>query len=334
MNHIKFLTRCLQLANYGRGATAPNPMVGAVIVHKGKIIGEGYHKKAGEAHAEVLAIQSVREPHLLKESILYCSLEPCSHYGKTPPCCEFIANNDIPQVVIATNDPHDKVNGKGIQYMRGKGILVELIDEQSIYQKLNGVFVSNKIKLRPHFTLKWAETASGHMDKVRDARESALSISGPVAALKTHQLRSRVDGILISSKTANSDLPALSTRYWSGANPIPIILLSKAHPLDMKWLASLKVKPILIGENVKSEAGITADPKQPEQWLMHLLDRNMYHILVEGGASVLEFFIDNGLADEVHRYTSSMSVLDGVTGPRYKWFDSSNRLGEDRYDRN
>ena len=334
MNHIKFLTRCLQLANYGRGATAPNPMVGAVIVHEGIIIGEGYHKKAGQAHAEVLAIQDVREPHLLKESTLYCSLEPCAHHGKTPPCCELIAKNDIPHVVIATNDPHDKVDGKGIQYMKSKGIFVELIDEQRIYQKLNSAFLTNKIKCRPHFTLKWAETASGHMDKIRGASEPALSISGPVAAIKTHQLRSRVDGILISSKTAGRDLPALSTRYWSGPNPVPVILLSKEHPLDSNWLASLDVKPILIGENVRDEEGIVADPRQPEQWLRQLLEHNMHHILVEGGSSILHFFISNGLADEVHRYTSTWTILDGITAPKYNLLHSNTHLGEDRYDRN
>ena len=172
------------------------------------------------------------------------------------------------------------------------------------------------------------------MDKIRGASEPALSISGPVAAIKTHQLRSRVDGILISSKTAGRDLPALSTRYWSGPNPVPVILLSKEHPLDSNWLASLDVKPILIGENVRDEDGIVVDPRQPEQWLRQLLEHNMHHILVEGGSSILQFFISNGLADEVHRYTSTWTLLDGITAPKYNLFHSSIHLGEDRYDRN
>jgi diaminohydroxyphosphoribosylaminopyrimidine deaminase / 5-amino-6-(5-phosphoribosylamino)uracil reductase len=334
MEHIKFLTRCLQLANYARGSTSPNPMVGAVIVHKGIIIGEGYHKRAGHAHAEVAAIQEVRDTQLLKESILYCSLEPCSHYGKTPPCCELIANYNIPHVVIATHDPHEKVNGKGISYMRNMGIRVELIDKQSVYQKLNAEFLSNKIQSRPHFTLKWAETASGHIDGIRSEGGSALSISGPIAALKTHQLRSRVDGILISSKTASKDLPSLSTRHWHGYSPTPIILLSNSHPLNSDWLNSFSEKPIIIGLDAGGTTGIKADPKQPKQWLRPLLERNMYHILVEGGGTLLNFFIRQGLADEVHRYTSKVTLHAGIAAPEYNLLLSSNRLGEDYYERN
>ena len=175
---------------------------------KEKLLGEGYHKQAGQAHAEGIGHTYKLENLIyLKKVYFIVSLEPCAHHGRTPPCCELIAKNDIRHVVIAINDPHDKVNGK-IQYMKSKGIFVELIDEQRIYQKLNSTFLTNKIKFRPHFTLKWAETASGHMDKIRGKSEPALSISGPIAAIKTHQLRSRVDGILISSKTASRDLPS------------------------------------------------------------------------------------------------------------------------------
>ena len=223
-------------------------------------------------------------------------------------------------MVIAINDPHDKVNGKGIQYMRSKGIFVELIDEQRIYQKLNSTFLTNKIKFRPHFTLKWAETASGHMDKIKLTKlEPALSISGPIAAIKTHQLRSRVDGILISSKTASRDLPSPPRDTGMGPTQFQLYFKQRAS-IGFKLVDLIRGKPILIGENVSDKEGIIADPRQPEQWLRQLLEHNMHHILVEGGSSILHFFISNGLADEVHRYTSTWTILDGITAPKYNLF--------------
>ena len=188
------------------------------MVHNGVIIGEGYHRKAGEPHAEVMAIRSVENLDLLKQSILYCSLEPCAHYGKTPPCCELISSHGIPHVVIGTGDPHSKVDGKGVAHLRNHGIKVEFAPSPRVYRQLNEVFWTNMTKNRPHFTLKWAENASGHIDRNRTSEEQALSISGAIAALRTHQLRGSVDGILISSKTAHFDRPSLTTRNWTGQN--------------------------------------------------------------------------------------------------------------------
>ncbi|CAI8155182.1 MAG: Riboflavin biosynthesis protein RibD [Cryomorphaceae bacterium] len=334
MNHSKFLTRCLQLANYGRGTTSPNPMVGAVVVHNGVIIGEGYHRKAGEPHAEVMAIRSVENLDLLKQSILYCSLEPCAHYGKTPPCCELISSHGIPHVVIGTGDPHSKVDGKGVAHLRNHGIKVDFAPSPEVYRQLNDVFWTNMTKNRPHFTLKWAENASGHIDGNRTAEENALSISGPLAALRTHQLRASVDGILISSKTASLDSPGLTTRNWSGHSPTPIILLSQDFPLQREWLASLEVPPMIIGNKLpKGYSGINCNPRNLDQWVPKLLDFGLNHILVEGGARILQSFIDSALADSIHRYVSKDILEDGVNAPKSTTLTRSAILGNDRYER-
>ena len=334
MDHSKFLTRCLQLANYGRGTTSPNPMVGAVVVHNDVIIGEGYHRKAGEPHAEVMAIRSVENHDLLKQSILYCSLEPCAHYGKTPPCCELISSHGIPHVVIGTGDPHSKVDGKGVAHLRDHGIKVEFAPSPEVYRQLNEVFWTNMTKKRPHFTLKWAENNSGHIDKNRTAEEKALSISGPLAALRTHQLRGSVDGILISSKTACFDRPSLTTRNWSGQSPTPIILLSQGYPLQREWLASLEVQPIIIGNSLpQGYFGITCNPRDLGQWAPRLLDLGLNHILVEGGARILQSFIDSNLADSIHKYTSKDQLEEGVNAPVAPELTTIAQLGNDRYER-
>ena len=334
MDHSKFLTRCLQLANYGRGTTSPNPMVGAVVVHNGLIIGEGYHRKAGEPHAEVMAIRSVEDKSLLQESTLYCSLEPCAHYGKTPPCCELISSHGIPHVVIGTGDPHSKVDGKGVAHLRSHGIKVEFAPSPKVYRQLNEVFWTNMTKNRPHFTLKWAENASGHIDRNRTSEEQALSISGAIAALRTHQLRGSVDGILISSKTAHFDRPSLTTRKWFGQSPTPILLVSQTFALNLDWLSNLKVKPIVIGRELpEGFSGIACDPKDLSQWAPQLLDFGLNHILVEGGARILQSFIDADLADSIHKYISKDQLEEGVHAPEAPNLRTVAQLGNDRYER-
>ena len=304
------------------------------MVHNGVIIGEGYHRKAGEPHAEVMAIRSVENLDLLKQSILYCSLEPCAHYGKTPPCCELISSHGIPHVVIGTGDPHSKVDGKGVAHLRNHGIKVDFAPSPEVYRQLNDVFWTNMTKNRPHFTLKWAENASGHIDGNRTAEENALSISGPLAALRTHQLRASVDGILISSKTASLDSPGLTTRNWSGHSPPPIILLSQDFPLQREWLASLEVPPMIIGNKLpKGYSGINCNPRNLDQWVPKLLDIGLNHILVEGGARILQSFIDSALADSIHRYVSKDILEDGVNAPKSTTLNRSAILGNDRYER-
>ena len=304
------------------------------MVHNGVIIGEGYHRKAGEPHAEVMAIRSVENRDLLKQSILYCSLEPCAHYGKTPPCCELISSHGIPHVVIGTGDPHSKVDGKGVAHLRSHGIKVEFAPSPQVYQQLNEVFWTNMTKNRPHFTLKWAENASGHVDGNRTAEEQPLSISGPLAALRTHQFRGSVDGILISSKTAYFDRPSLTTRNWTGQSPTPIILLSQEFPLQREWLAGLEVQPIIIGNEIPNGfSGINCNPRNLDQWVPKLLDFGLNHILVEGGARILQSFIDADLADSIHKYISKDQLEEGVNAPEAPNLRTVAQLGNDRYER-
>ena len=304
------------------------------MVHNGMIIGEGYHRKAGEPHAEVMAIRSVENHDLLKQSILYCSLEPCAHYGKTPPCCELISYYGIPHVVIGTGDPHSKVDGKGVAHLRNHGIKVEFAPSPKVYRQLNEVFWTNMTKNRPHFTLKWAENNSGHIDGNRTSEEKALRISGPLAALRTHQLRGSVDGILISSKTACFDRPSLTTRNWSGPSPTPIILHSQEFPLQREWLASLEVQPIIIGKKLpKGYSGINCNPRNLDQWVPKLLDFGLNHILVEGGSRVLQSFIDSDLADSIHKYNSKDQLEEGVNAPEAPKLTTIAQLGNDRYER-
>mgnify|MGYP001580885036 FL=1 len=333
MSHAKFLTRCLQLANYAKGSTAPNPMVGAVIVYNGEIIGEGYHHKAGEPHAEVMAINSVKDPSLLVSSTLYCSLEPCAHYGKTPPCSLLITNNRIPRVVIGCSDSNELVNGKGVEHLQSHGVEVLFSEDPTPFRQLNQVFFCNKEHKRPFVTLKWAQSRDRYLDRARTIDEQASSISGPLAAVKSHQLRSVVDGILISAKTLNWDRPSLSTRNYHGTNPRAIILINKTMP-DVYALDNLSTAPLFVG-NVSELEGdkIICDPYEIKQWLPELLDYGIHHLLVEGGGRVLQSFIDTGVVDQWHRFSSTDSINDGIPAPKLHAPHTTHNLAADRYDR-
>ena len=333
MSHAKFLTRCLQLANYAKGRTAPNPMVGAVIVHNGVIIGEGYHHKAGEPHAEVMAIKSVKDSSLLAGSTLYCSLEPCAHYGKTPPCSLLITNSRIPRVVIGCSDSNVLVNGRGVEHLQSHGVEVLFSENSAPFRELNQVFFCNKELKRPFVTLKWAQSLNGYLDRNRTINEQASLISGPLAGVRSHKLRSDVDGILISAKTLNWDRPSLSTRNYHGANPRPIILVNDLLP-DSSALKNLAVAPLFIGKvsDLDGEK-IICDPYKIEHWLPKLLDHGIYHVLVEGGGRVLQSFIDSGVVDQWHRFTSTDSFNEGIPAPKLHAAQKSYELGTDRYER-
>ena len=335
MSDAKFLTRCLQLANQARGKTFPNPMVGAVIVHHGKIIGEGYHKVAGGPHAEVEAIRSVKDHSLLPSSTLYCSFEPCAHHGKTPPCCELISKHKISRVVIGTPDPNHEVNGKGIQHLRAHGVQVDLAKDPTPFKLFNKAFIINKTHFRPMVTLKWAQTNDGFIDRVRslDSNEQALQISGKLSSLLTHRLRSSVTGIIISAKTSLLDAPSLTARLWHGPSPIPIIVVGDTYKPSSSWLRSLEVAPILIAkESYTGFTTIIADSNDITLWLPKLLEYNIGHVLVEGGARLLQSFIRENLDDEVIRYTGSMSIENGIPAPIYNQFDERTLLDSDVYE--
>ena len=224
MKHEKYMLRCLELAKKGMGNVAPNPMVGAVVVHNGQIIGEGYHRKYGEAHAEVNAINSVKNQELLKESTLYVNLEPCSHHGKTPPCASLIIEKQIPRVFIGNIDPYPKVSGSGIQMLKENGVEVSTGILEEKCSELNKRFFTFHREKRPYVILKWAQTSDGFIDRIRNTDEAPARISTEKTMLKVYQLRTQESAIMVGTNTALMDNPRLTARNWRGNNPVRIAI--------------------------------------------------------------------------------------------------------------
>ncbi len=296
----KWMRRCIELAKHGRQNAAPNPMVGAVIVHGGRIIGEGYHVCCGKAHAEVNAIAAVREADrpLLAESTIYVSLEPCAHYGRTPPCAELIVRTGIPRVVIGCRDPFAKVSGRGIEILQAAGIHVTVGVLEAECLELNRKFITCHTKRRPFITLKWARSADGFIDTWREpgdetARPALLSTSHSL--MRVHQLRAEHQAILVGHSTLLLDRPTLTVRHWSGRNPLRLVLGRVAEgelPAGFEAFAEI------------------------EDVIASLHQRGIQSLLVEGGAQVLQSFIDLGLWDEAWEELSSAVLGSGVPAPR------------------
>ena len=334
MSDRKFLTRCLQLANYARGNTSPNPLVGAVVVYNGRIIGEGYHHRAGEPHAEVMAIRSVKDLSLLPESTVYCSLEPCSHFGKTPPCSHLLVEHNIKRVVIGCLDPNPLVAGRGKAYLEQHGVQVDTYEAPEAFEALNKVFFTNFLKKRPYIALKWARSQDGYVDRIRESAEiQAASISGPLAAINTHRLRAEFDGILITAKTLVLDRPRLSLRYFGGKAPRPIIVGSSSLTIGPKELSAFEVAPLVISNvSIPGFDCIQADPRDLSIWLPRLLDHGVYSVLVEGGPTLQSSFVRANLVDEFHEYVSSETLGQGVSAITIDP-NSSVIIGSDEYNK-
>ena len=221
----KYMMRCLELAKSNRSSVMPNPMVGAVIVHKGRIIGEGFHRKYGEAHAEVNAIQSVRDETLLRDSTLYVNLEPCAHAGKTPPCSAFILQKLIPRVVIGCLDPFPEVAGKGVALLRDTGVKVVTDVMKKEAMELNRFFMTAQTKQRPYVILKWAQSRDGYIDRIRrDVSERPVQLSTPPIRRHVHKLRTEVSAIMVGTNTVWLDNPFLTVRHWTGDSPVRVFL--------------------------------------------------------------------------------------------------------------
>lgn len=294
-----YMRRCIELAQLGRMHAAPNPMVGAVIVHSDRIIGEGYHAVCGKAHAEVNAINSVKlaDRHLLSDSTLYVSLEPCSHYGKTPPCARLIIKTGIPRVVVGCVDPFAKVQGRGITMLREAGIEVEVGVLEAECRALNRRFITAQTLHRPYITLKWARSADGFIDGWReDDSQAAAQISTPWSLMRVHQLRAMNQAILVGHNTLRMDHPQLNVRHWAGGNqPLRVVLGHVAEEeLPTGWLAYADISTAL------SE-------------LYHM---GVQSVLVEGGQQTLQSFIDQGLWDEAYVEYSPTTLGSGVPEPR------------------
>lgn len=325
----KYMARCLQLAMNGRFGASPNPMVGAVIVHDGKIIGEGYHRQCGGPHAEVNAVRSVKDERLLRESTMYVSLEPCAHYGKTPPCADMIVEKGIPRVVIGCRDSFDQVDGKGIQKLREAGVDVTVGVLEKECLELNRVFFTCHGKKRPYITLKWAQSADGYIDKVRGNNEyegekvEAVRFSTDETAVRVHRLRALNDAILVGRRTAELDDPSLTTRMWPGANPLRLVI-DREGALDMGLkLFGGTTKTVVFTDAFRDFGGSETVEQvkldfsrdiQP-QMMAYLHEYKVQRLLVEGGAVVLQSFIDSGLWDEAYVEEAPFSLGDGVVAP-------------------
>jgi diaminohydroxyphosphoribosylaminopyrimidine deaminase/5-amino-6-(5-phosphoribosylamino)uracil reductase len=319
---IKYMHRCLQLAQYGVSYVAPNPMVGAVVVCNDVIIGEGYHRHYGQAHAEPNAIHSVKNPELLKQSTLYVSLEPCSHYGKTPPCADLIVSCGIPRVVIGTLDPNPKVSGRGVEILRKAGIEVKVGVLADECRELNKRFFIFQEQKRPYVLLKWAQTKDGFMDRKRtDRTESPLIISNNITKQLTHKMRAENQAILVGANTVLLDNPSLTVRNWSGKSPVRIAIDRQGRiPVDFNLLDG-SIRTIVFTEIdqvdqqniefVKVDFSTNCIPAV----LQKVYERNINSVLVEGGASILNSFIEAGLWDEANIEISNQSITDGVSAP-------------------
>ncbi len=320
----KYMRRCLQLAQNGKGFVSPNPMVGAVIVHGGKIIGEGYHRIYGKPHAEVNAINSVKDKALLKESTIYVSLEPCSHYGKTPPCAQLIIDSGIPRVVVACLDPYPAVSGRGVKMLQNAGVEVTLGVLEKEALELNKEFFTVQSKKRPYIYLKWAQTQDGFIDIARDENliPQPTPISNEFTKMLVHKERSEVSAIMIGTNTAIKDNPSLTTRLWYGKNPIRIVLDRKGRIPTDYTLFDGKVETIIFTENLKDSSSenviyhqVRFDEYLLENILSFLQTRQISSVLVEGGRELLQSFIDKSLWDEAFVETSNVNFKGGIKAP-------------------
>jgi len=319
----KYMQRCLELAQLGLGNAAPNPLVGSVIVHNGKIIGEGYHHKAGYAHAEVNAINSVKDQSLLKDSTIYVNLEPCAHYGKTPPCADLIIDKKIHRVVIGCVDSFAKVAGKGIEKLKNANCEVEvgILEKESIH--LNRRFFIFHEKKRPYIILKWAQTLDGFIDVKRNTDEKPDSnwITNNLSKMLVHKWRTEESAFMIGTNTARNDNPQLTVRDWNGRNPIRIVLDRNLSLNSNLHIFNSESKTLLFNE-IKSETQnnleflkINFDTNILHSILETLYIKNIQSLVVEGGQMLLDSFINQQLWDEARIFTGNKYFYEGTKAP-------------------
>jgi diaminohydroxyphosphoribosylaminopyrimidine deaminase/5-amino-6-(5-phosphoribosylamino)uracil reductase len=307
----KYIQRCIELAKKGLGTTYPNPLVGSVIVHDGKIIGEGWHRKAGEAHAEVNAIHSVKDKSLLSKATIYVSLEPCSHFGKTPPCSDLIIHHKIPNVVIGTIDPFAKVSGNGIRKLKEAGINVTVGILEEACNELNKRFFTFHTKKRPYIILKWAETEDGFIAPQTRDEQKPVWITNPYSRQLVHKWRTEEQGILIGTQTVIDDNPSLTARDWKGSHPIRIVLDKKNRTSKESAIFDNSALTILVTENE-----IDFSQNLAEQLSNFLYEKAIQSVIIEGGSQTLQTFIDAQLWDEARVFRGHTHFSSGITAPK------------------
>jgi diaminohydroxyphosphoribosylaminopyrimidine deaminase/5-amino-6-(5-phosphoribosylamino)uracil reductase len=322
----QFMSRCIQLAKLGAGNVAPNPMVGAVLVFDNKIIGEGYHQRYGEAHAEVNCINSVKEEnkHLIEKSTIFVSLEPCSHYGKTPPCADLIIKNKIRKVVIGTKDINKKVAGKGIEKLKNAGLEVVTGILENECKALNKRFFTFHQKQRPFIILKWAQSLNG---KIGSDTNERIIISNDYSNRLVHKWRSEEAAILVGYNTALKDNPALTTRLWQGKNPVRVVIDKQLKLPSSAKLFSKETNTVIfnfVKNSIEKNLSFIKVKNENciEEILHSLYDLNIQSVLVEGGAKTLQSFIDTGFWDEARVIINEEMIIEnGIDAPEIKNFN-------------
>ncbi len=334
-NEEFFMQRCIELASKAMGCASPNPMVGSVIVYNNKIIGEGYHEKYGSHHAEVNAINSVKDKSLLSKSTLYVNLEPCAHFGKTPPCSDLIIQNKIPEVVIGCVDTFSEVSGKGIERMRSVGIDVKVGVLENESRELNKRFFTFHEKKRPYIILKWAESKDGFIAPKNQTKPFWMTSSE--SKKLAHKWRAEEDAILVGRITAEKDNPSLTVREVEGSNPIRIII-----DKDLKLSADFNLfnndAKTIIFNQIKSEENNSNNyikinfNNLTENILQELHKQNIQSIIIEGGTKTLQAFIDKNLWDEARIFTTKKTLTEGVKPPTIEGeIISEDETGGDRF---
>lgn len=329
----KYMHRCIQLAKNGLGTTYTNPLVGSVIVHNNKIIGEGWHRKAGTPHAEVHAIRSVSQPELLPKATIYVSLEPCSHFGKTPPCSDLIIEKGIKNVVIGAVDSFAKVSGRGIQKLKNAGcnVTVGVLEQECL--DLNKRFFTFHNYKRPYIILKWAESQDGFIAPKMDANfRKPVWITNSQSRQLVHKWRSEEMAILIGTETAIKDNPKLDVRKWIGNSPTRVIIDRQERIPKNSAIFDGSIKTILItAEDSYVNCQISnctiapIDFQQPvlQQILEILYQHEIQSIIIEGGSKTLQSFIDSKLWDEARVFKGNINFNQGTKSPDLKTFSSS-----------
>lgn len=335
--HEFYINRCLELAKNGLGTTYPNPMVGCVIVHNHIIIGEGWHQKSGEAHAEVKAIDSVKEKALLSKSTLYVSLEPCSHFGKTPPCCDLIVKYKIPNVIIGISDPFRKVAGTGIEKLRenGIGVLVGVLEKECY--TINKRFFTYHQKKRPYIILKWAQSPEGFIAPSTKKNKSPFWISSIYSRQLVHKWRSEEQSILVGTHTVLDDNPKLDVRDWTGNNPIRIVIDKKNNIGNDYFVKDKKSKTIIItsDSNYKSVKNCIYKNANFNSNLVNQITAIAYKlgiqsILIEGGKKTIQSFIDLNVWDEARVIIGTTPIKNGVEAPIIRGSYTSRKIKDDQ----
>ena len=320
---IKFMERCLSLASNSEGRTYPNPLVGSVVVYNENIIGEGYHLKSGGPHAEVIAINSVRERELLGKSTLYVNLEPCSHYGKTPPCTDIIISSGIRRVVAGTTDTTEKVSGKGFSSLKANGceVLTGVLEAECRW--INRRFFTFHERKRPYIILKWAQSANGLIDAERISGQirEPLWITGNAERVLVHKWRASEQSILAGAATVRCDDPKLNVRDWTGQNPLRIILSSSGEIDGNSTLLRSDGTTIIFTHNADAKTGrakmvqLDRETVSASQIAVFLYESGIQSLIVEGGTKVLEHFISGDLWDEARIFTGRVNFRKGVRAP-------------------